>query len=418
MARQLTTAHHGHILTNSGCWSRDSQWIVYDTRSDAAGSKFDGRTIERVHVATGRVERLFESQNGAHCGVVTCCPVTDRVVFILGPEAPTLDWQYAPYHRRGVIIEMGQGSGRQAFQPLDANCYAPPLVPGALRGGSHVHTWDPQGKRVAFTYEDHLLASIDRGAEPLAQRNQRNVGVSDPARAVSVPQLHSRNHGGSHFSVLVTRTVDQPQPGSDDIDRAYEDAWVGREGRRLAFLGDVVGKSGQRFTELFMCELPDDLSTAGEAGPLEGTRTTRPNPPRGCVQRRLTFTEDRPLPGVLPPRHWPRSLPDGSLIFCLLSDEHKQPQLFSVSAATGHIVQVTRAEGGVRSAFSVSPDGQWIAYIAEGSVMLTSIDGRETRHLESAPGLRPEACVISPDGSQVAYVQQVAGFNQIFVVSI
>lgn len=416
MERQLTTARHGHILTNTGCWSRDSQWLVYDTRSDAAGSQFDGRWIERVHVATGRVERLFESQHGAHCGVVTCCPVSDRIVFIHGPEAPTLDWQYGPYHRRGVILDLDATS--PATLGLEANCYAPPLVPGALRGGSHVHTWDPSGKRVAFTYEDHLLAVLDRHSQPTAQRNQRNVGVSDPVQAVSVPKTHPRNHDGTHWSVLVTQTVDQPQPGSDQIDRAYEDAWLGRDGQRLSFLGDVVGRNGQRFTELFVLELPEDLTQPGEPGPLEGTPLTRPNPPRGCIQRRLTYTQDRPQPGLVSPRHWPRSTPDGAYVFCLMSDEHKRPQLFRVSVVEGGLVQITSAVGGVASAFSVSHDGQWVAYVADGQVWLTSVDGQVTRRLASGQQLRPEACVISPDNRYVAYVQHIASFNQIFVCEI
>ncbi len=39
--RQLTTAPHGHMLTNAAVFSADSRWIVYDTRSGADGSVFD-----------------------------------------------------------------------------------------------------------------------------------------------------------------------------------------------------------------------------------------------------------------------------------------------------------------------------------------------------------------------------------------
>ncbi len=175
--------------------------VGYDTRSDAAGSLFDGRWIERVHVGTGRVERLFESRRGAHCGVVLVVQRQTASCFIYGPEEPTLDWQYAPYHRRGVILDLSQATPQQPI-PLDAMCYAPPLVAGALRGGSHVHTWDPMGKRVAFTYEDHLLASIDRSVDPMAECNQRNIGISDPICAVNATKSHVRNNDGSHFSVF------------------------------------------------------------------------------------------------------------------------------------------------------------------------------------------------------------------------
>lgn len=51
--RQLTTARHGHLLTNAAVWSPDSRWIVYDTRSSPDGSSFDGTRIERVDEAHG-----------------------------------------------------------------------------------------------------------------------------------------------------------------------------------------------------------------------------------------------------------------------------------------------------------------------------------------------------------------------------
>ena len=35
--RQITTAPHGHLLTNVGVWSPDSRWIVYDVRSTPDG---------------------------------------------------------------------------------------------------------------------------------------------------------------------------------------------------------------------------------------------------------------------------------------------------------------------------------------------------------------------------------------------
>jgi Tol biopolymer transport system component len=60
MERQLTFRPHGHILTNTGVWSPDGRWIVYDVRSDPAGSVFDGTRIERVHADSGQVEVLYE----------------------------------------------------------------------------------------------------------------------------------------------------------------------------------------------------------------------------------------------------------------------------------------------------------------------------------------------------------------------
>src|SRR5258708_18080218 len=92
--RQLTDAPHGHMLTNIGAWSPGGEWLTYDVRSDAAGATFDGTRIEQVNVHTREVRVLYESARGAKCGVATCSPVDDRVLFICGPENPTPEWAY------------------------------------------------------------------------------------------------------------------------------------------------------------------------------------------------------------------------------------------------------------------------------------------------------------------------------------
>src|SRR5262249_47504091 len=151
--------------------------------------------IERVHAETGAVRVLYESRNGACCGVATCSPVDDRVVFILGPENPTADWQYAPHHRHGVIVDARKPG--DAY-PLDARDVVPPFTPGALRGGTHLHMFRSDGNRVAFTYEDHVLANLPEGT---SDKNQRNVGVCTVIQdTLRVPTRHPRNHDGSAFS--------------------------------------------------------------------------------------------------------------------------------------------------------------------------------------------------------------------------
>src|SRR2546427_12329311 len=50
--KQITHGPGGRILTNTGVWSPDGEWLVYDTRSDAAGDGFNGATIEIVKIHT------------------------------------------------------------------------------------------------------------------------------------------------------------------------------------------------------------------------------------------------------------------------------------------------------------------------------------------------------------------------------
>jgi hypothetical protein len=423
MERQVTFAPHGHILTNCNVWSRDGRRIVYDVRSDPAGDVFDGDRIETVDVETGEVRVLYESRNGARCGVATYSPVADRVVFILGPERPTADFSYGAARRRGVMVDEDRPG---VATPLDARDLTPPFTPGALRGGSHVHVFSADGRFVSFTYEDHVLAT-GRG-----EANQRNVGVSVLSRPVRVPNTHPRNHDGEAFSVLVTRTVDRPRPGSDEISKAFEDAWVGANGyfrpdgsrqQAIAFQGHVVTPAGDTISEVFIVDLPDNLTVPGD-GPLEGTASTRPRPPRGTVQRRLTFTADRRHPGLQGPRHWLRSPPDGSRIAFLMRDDRGIVQLWTVSPLGDEPRQVTSNDADIGSAFTWSPDGRSIAHLMSGRLCVTDVASGSTSILgeRSEPAPRPEACVFSPDGRRIAFVCPVPGpvgvFNQVFVADL
>ena len=431
LGRQITSGPGGRIVSNTGIWSPDSEWIVYDTRSDASGSVFDGATIEMVNVETGQVKELYRAQNGAHCGVVTFHPHDWKVVFILGPEHPTADWQYCAWHRQGVVVEISQ-PGVKAN--LDARDIVPPFTAGALRGGSHVHVWDYAGRWVSFTYEDHVLAQF-KSATPTSDINQRNIGVSIPGHPVRVNHANPRNHDGDYFSVLVTRTTSEPRPGSDEISRACEEGWVGtngyvrRDGSRqnhaLAFQGEIVSREGAAVAEVFIADLPDDLTIPGD-GPLCGTETRAPYPPRGTVPRRLTHTAERRFPGVQGPRHWLRGSPDGSRIAFLMKDDAGVAQLWTVSPNGGELRQLTRNRWPVASAFTWSPDGREIAHVMDNSVCVTSVASGQTKRFtartDDASSPRPEACVFSPDGKWIAFVRRLPSpklpANQICVVRV
>jgi hypothetical protein len=432
VGRQITFAAGGHLLTNHAVWSPESRWIVYDTRSTPDGSLFDGTTIEQVAIDTGEVRRIFKSTDGAHCGVATYHPNDAMVVFILGPKHPTDSWSYGPSRRQGVLARTDQPDGSIY---LDARDLTPPFTGGALRGGTHVHQFDPTGQLVSSTYEDQWLewaAEKPPAAGAVPHRNLRGIAVTWLGQPVTVSDDHPRNHDAIGFSVLVTQLFDRPEPGSDQISRAVEEGWIGQAGYQrtdgswqrhaLAFQGEVTLEDGRRIYEVFVADLPEDLqllTVPGDA-PLPGTLTDRPAPPAAVAQRRVTFTHNRPHPGLSAPRHWLRSTPDGSHILFLAADEQGQAQLHAVSPEGGDIRQITRDPWGVSSAFSISPDGGHAAYIADGSVMLVELSSgqsqRLTERLPADESPRPEACVISPDGRWIAFMRTIDGWNQIFVV--
>lgn len=401
--KQLTAGPGGRILTNCNVWSPDGQWLVYDTRSDAEGAVFDGTRIELVHTETGQIKTVYESRHGAHCGAATFHPLKAEVVFILGPEEPTPDWTYSPSHRQGVIVSVDRPG--EAVH-LDARDLTPPGTPGALRGGSHVHVFSPEGEWVSFTYN-----------EALADSDQRTVGVAVPG-PVTVNKTHPRSHDGAYFSALVTRTVSNPRPGSDEIGQALEDGWIGtagyvrgdgtRQARAVAFQGQVTGTDGRQFWEVFVCDLPDDL------------RQFSPN------QRRVTFMEASEYPGISGPRHWLRSSPDGAEIAFLRRDAAGLAQIWTVSPNGGPLRQVTRDPWPVASAFTWDPAGERIAYVADGSVFTVDVRSgkseRQTPRAEVSDAPLPLACVFCPEGRRIAFLRRLADgagrSNQICVVGL
>lgn len=426
--RRLTDAPCGHTIANRACWSADGRSILFDLRDDE--TRFDSPAIMRVMVDTGRCETLYESPQATPCGVPTCSPRDDRFVFIHADDDPTERWQYCAWHRRGEIGRIGAAG---AAETLDARDIVPPFTAGALRGGTHLHTFNPDASAIVSTYEDHVLATR---CESNGEANRRAVAVHVLGMPVAVPKTDPRNHDGSSFTVLVTRLTDRPTPGSDEIAMATGEAWLGDN--RIVVQATVAARDGRPCVELFLVTLPYDLAQLRVQGsePLAGTATTRPGVPAAVTQRRLTHTADRPFSGVAPgitagvapgitgPRHWAVSSPDGRRIGFYMRDDRGATQFWTVTPEGNDPVRVTRDSPEPTSPFTWHPDGSRVAYVADGSVMVVDIDtgrlDRVTPRLSPADGPTHHACVYSPDGSSIAFLQPsttTAGrFNQIHVV--
>jgi len=401
--KQITTASRHHQLTNIHTWTPDSQWLVFDVRP--SGASFTGETIERVNVQTGVVEVLYQAHSGAHVGVVTVHPHDEKYVFIHGPENPDADWHYDFHHRRGAIAAQGK------TRNLDAMDITAPFTPGALRGGSHVHVFSPNGENVSFTYNDHVMHEYD------ARLDLRNVGVAVPFGPVQPQGAHPREYAGSHWCVLVSRTTADPVPGSDDINRAYEEGWVGNN--RLAFIGDTLSESGEKVPELFIVTLPDSEQGWKQAAgvPLEGTATTLPAPPKGVSQQRLTFTHQRAWPGLVNvPRHWVRGNPQATQIAFLLRDEAGIVQLWLISPQGGEPRQLTHTTTGIQSAFNWHPSGEALGFILDDRLARCDAQSGEVTFLTADHANSPsaDAVVFSPDGHSIAWMEEVDGFRQLW----
>jgi hypothetical protein len=361
-------------------FSPDGKWIVYDTRND---DTHISRTaaIEKVNIETGEIVRLYTTQNqtvhGPGVGAVAWHPHQGKIIFIHGLLNCDEKNPYGFTRRFGAIVDTDKSLARVH---AEARSIEAPLVPGALRGGTHAHTWSGDGTWISFTYNDHLMA-LQQNATAGAVKDLRTIGVMAPLKKVKVAAETAEEFSGEYFTVVAATVVDQPTPGSDQIDRAFDECWIGNDGylrkdgskqkRAIAFQGNVINADGTLITEVFVADIPDDITQATEGLPIQGTLTTRPNVPAGLTQRRITFTAARKHPGLQGPRFRLRTSPDGSVIYFLMKDEADIVQIFSVSSVGGAgEVQLTNFKQSVQAQFNVSPNGKHLSCVA-GNIVWT-----------------------------------------------
>jgi hypothetical protein len=445
---QLTFDPRNYDLDNNDNFSPDDQWLVYDTRKNVPAQPMreigGNSNIEKVNVDTGDIVVVYETQGqteyGPGVGAASYHPTENKVVVMHGLLNCDANRPYWYWRRTGVMVDESLASpceggqmGRAVF--LDARDVTRPFTPGALRGGTHRHEWSGDGKWTGFTYNDAIMAEIEqRTGEPV---NLRTIGVATRIRPVTVDRDdQGENNDGAWFSALVVRVVPHPRPGSDEISRAFSDAWVGTRGyrkadgtwqRARAFLGNVRDEHGLEVTEVFVVDIPERIDVAGEDGPLEGTETMMPMPPKGAVQRRLTRTEGRQYPGVAAePRHWVRSSPDGSRISYLGRDDNGITQVFFVSPLGGEPVQVTHHDGPIQSTVRWNPSGEEICYVCDNSIFICDVgEGASfgaARRITARTDEPPMSPIWSHDGRTIAYNRAVANgrgiYKQVFLLKL
>lgn len=422
-----------HDLDNNDNFSPDDQWLVYDTRTDAGGIAASA-TIEKVHTSTREKKVLYALPNnqawGPGAGAVSYAHTETSVVFIHGLMSVSEANPYQQWRRTGVIIK-DQAPNVPIF--MDARDVTAPYTAGALRGGTHRHEWSGDGNWVGYTYNDAILKQLEDKTHQ--KHNLRTIGVSKRGQAVMVAQdTKGENVSGEWFSAVVVRVTPTPQAGSDEISHAASDSWVGLEGYTKpdgskqvarAFVGKVKDKNGKEVDEVFIVDIPNDITQPSEWGPLEGTDTVMPMPPKGTVQRRLTHTANTAFPGCTGVI---RSSSDGSLLAFLAKDANGIQQIFTLSPLGGMPTQQTFHPSPVEGYFRWHPDGKHLCYVWNGSIALVSLgdDSFEKRMRILTPSTQPSPSnlVWSHDGKKIAFNRALKNpqtgqeNKQIFIVEL
>jgi len=410
--RQLThDATRNHELDNNDNFSPDDQFLVFDTRT-VEGGIGASKMVGKVEIATSKVTPLYETKNpnayGPGAGAASYSHVKDEVIFIHGPFHPTgPENQYDLFRRVGVIAA-GDGSGK--FHLADVRNIKPPYSVGALRGGTHRHEYSGDGHWVGFTYNDAVVKAY--GEKIGKDLDLRTIGVTKLDSPQSVPESKQFPNQAAGFSALVVVVFPDPKPSSDEISRAAWDSWVGRNGYQRAdgtqqlaraFIGTARDAAGNDVEDLFIVDIPNDITKPGPLGPIEGTATAFPMPPTGAIQRRLVNTSQRKHPGC---KGIVRASHDGSTIAFLMKDDNANWQVFLISPTGGEPKQATFIAGGVDAGVRWHPNGKAIVNVSGNRIIITSVepgpDFGNSRVL-SDQGPTPFALVWSHDGKTIAY---------------
>jgi hypothetical protein len=422
-----------HDMDNNDNYSPDGKWLVYDTRTGVGGIG-GSPSVERVNIETGETQVLFgipdNHDYGPGAGAASYHPIDNKVIFIHGLPVCTEMNPYQQWRRTGVMVNDNQPN---IAVNMDARDVTFPYTPGALRGGTHRHEWSRDGKWVGYTYNDAIMKKLEDSTG--IKWNLRTIAVSNQNHKVSVRKdTDGENVDGAWYSAVVVRVVPDPRAGSDEISNAASDSWIGACGYKKpdgkmqvarAFLGKVNNQDGKAADDLFVVDIPDSLHLPGEYGPLEGTRNSFPMPPKGTVQRRLTYTANGKFPGCV---GVVRSSVDGSKISYLAKDKNGIQQVFLISPLGGNPVQVTEHLSDVQNGVRWSKDNNHIAYIWDNSIVITEISDlpfeKRFKRLTARTADAPSNLVWSDDGKTMAFNRLVSmgGKNdpkkQIFVIRI
>ncbi|WP_286174689.1 DUF3748 domain-containing protein [Cytophaga sp. FL35] len=424
LTRDLT---YNHDLDNNDNFSPDDQWLVYDTRTELGGIGGNG-TIEKVHVVTGEKKVLYHIPEnkvyGPGVGAVSYSHTENQVAFIHGLLNCSETSPYQQWRRSGVIIDENRP---EVPIFMDARDVEAPFTVGALRGGTHRHEWSGDGKFIGFTYNDAIMKQLEDSTGSI--HNLRTIGVSKRNSPVVVENENAENFSGEWFSVLVVNVVPEPTPGSDEISRAARDSWVGHNGylkkngkrqRARAFIGTVKNSTGESVDEVFLVDIPEDITQPNENSFLEGTATNLPAPPKGANQRRLTFTSESERPGC---EGIVRSSNDGSLLAFLAYDKNHVKQVYAISPLGGEPQQLTFHKNDVLSGVRWHPNRQEIIYVQNNSIHRKKIDAQESEVLTQPTNDAPTNLVWSHDGKTIAYNRMVKNAEgektkQIFLINV
>ena len=434
--KQRTVGSYGHFLNHRQAQLCGSQTLLYDTRNLDPDIAKTSR-IEAVDLRDESIHVLYDtasnSPHGPGVAAAVCHPLRSTALFIHGLFSCNEANPYSMTRRFGGLLDIdltempklpkaSSSESSQAYSsdslsetdyssnqmprkvwPLENRALAENVPWGTLRGGTHAHSFSPDGKWVSFTYNDAVIANRD------GQMDRRTVGIAllkPPAVCKSsldksensptaTQALHEEWSHGAGWATLV---LDPVHPIS-----AREECWVPNESSisvppRLAFIGRIPPTSTHpSIDEVFLAELPQDAGDWPEQ--LHGFTPTDPlsgrlQPPPGITLRQLTYSDqvspellhpDPGMRGIQGPRHWLTASTCGKWIYSLFRDSANCVRAVRISTLSGEVQPMSPAGMSVTRPPAIDPSGRLMSLILGDALYLIDLQSLQVFAVDGWP---------------------------------
>lgn len=439
--QQRTFEAYGHFLNHRQAQSHDGTSLVYDTRN-ADPDIPKTRRIEAIDLTDNSVRVLYDTHSdqpyGPGVGAVVADPCNPRVLFIHGLKNCCAENPYTMGRRFGAICSLNdQHSSNASISPLESRSMTASVPWGCLRGGSHAHSFSPDGRWVSFTYNDAWVAqhhpSWDRRTIGFALLppthnvcdNSQSSGMLPTASSTSKDnRATAENFRGLGWASLALNPTEPMTPSQSTAEHplanddrsesascewAREECWVPNP-LRLAFIGRISPPAmpinmkmptniaiPTNIEEVFIAEFPEDALRYPQR--LQGYVPTDPvtgrlQPPPGIRIRRLTYSDsdltsrertnalgfchelapkDYSKRGIQGPRHWLLASPCGAWIFGLFRDTTECVRLVRICSRTGALRPISKPGFSITHPPAIDPSGRFASLLANQTLHLLDL---------------------------------------------
>lgn len=387
--RQRTHGSYGHFLNHRQAISHCGRFLYYDTRN-ADPDIIKTTRIESLDLIEDTVRVIYDTHSQSDCGpgvgAVVCHPLRSSVLFIHGLTHCNPDRPYAMTRRFGACVSFDPLKPQVQISALENRSVLSEPTWGTLSGGTHAHSFSPDGRWVSFTYNDARLP------------DRRTVGFTlvDRWESTSKQELTGNqpcfedNFEGIGWSALALIP-------EDPIESAREECWItnmhdARAPLKLAMIVRLASSltHPKWIEEIYVAEFPENALQWPSMlrGPVhakderndERKITSWPHAvPMGVRLHRLTHSQSAEHPGIAGPRHWPVASRCGGWIYTMMKDSRGTVRVVRVGVTDGRWEFISENQESITHPIAIDPEGRQLSYlVADRLTILDLQTGKET----------------------------------------